>query len=118
MPDNEEPKAPAAPAKGKSVKKPSARPDMASLIGIALALTGILGGLILEKGQIGDIAQGTAALIVLGGTMGAVRHGQPDWHRAGADRHSRGAHSGEGPNWGYCAGNRRPDRTRRNHGRG
>src|SRR5947207_12285542 len=72
MPDNEEPKAPAAPAKGKSAKKPGARPDLASLIGIALALGGILGGLILEKGQIGDVAQGTAALIVLGGTIGAV----------------------------------------------
>src|SRR5216684_6536571 len=72
MPDNEEPRAPAAPAKAKSAKKPGARPDMASLIGIALAFGGIIGGLILEKGQIGDVAQGTAALIVLGGTIGAV----------------------------------------------
>jgi chemotaxis protein MotA len=33
---------------------------------------GILGGLLLEKGSIRDIAQLTAALIVLGGTAGAV----------------------------------------------
>jgi chemotaxis protein MotA len=31
-----------------------------------------VGGLILEKGQIQDITQGTAALIVFGGTLGAV----------------------------------------------
>jgi chemotaxis protein MotA len=37
-----------------------------------LALAGILGGLLLEKGQLSDIAQGTAAMIVLGGTVGAV----------------------------------------------
>jgi chemotaxis protein MotA len=40
--------------------------------GIGLALFGILGGLLLEKGSIQDIAQGTAAMIVLGGTFGAV----------------------------------------------
>jgi chemotaxis protein MotA len=56
----------------KAAKKPGARPDLASLLGIALALGGILGGLILEKGSIQDVAQATAALIVLGGTMGAV----------------------------------------------
>src|SRR5690242_20624527 len=54
-------------------KRPAvARPDLATLGGIALALAGILGGLILEKGQISDVIQGTAALIVLGGTVGAV----------------------------------------------
>jgi len=42
------------------------------LAGIGLALTGIIGGLLMEKGQIQDIVQGTAALIVLGGTFGAV----------------------------------------------
>jgi chemotaxis protein MotA len=45
---------------------------VATLLGIALALTGIVGGLLLEKGKIQDIAQGTAAMIVLGGTFGAV----------------------------------------------
>ena len=48
------------------------RPDVATLLGIALALSGIVGGLLLEKGKIQDIAQGTAAMIVLGGTFGAV----------------------------------------------
>ena len=35
-------------------------------------MAGIIGGLILEKGSIQDVAQGTAAMIVLGGTFGAV----------------------------------------------
>ena len=52
--------------------RPGKRPDLSTLAGIALALAGILGGLILEKGTIQDVAQGTAAMIVLGGTMGAV----------------------------------------------
>ncbi len=56
-------------AKAKAVVR---RPDLSTFGGIALALAGILGGLILEKGSIQDIAQGTAALIVLGGTLGAV----------------------------------------------
>ncbi|HLJ16850.1 MAG TPA: flagellar motor protein [Bryobacteraceae bacterium] len=50
----------------------SAKPDLASISGIVLALAGILGGLILEKGSIRDVAQITAALIVLGGTLGAT----------------------------------------------
>jgi chemotaxis protein MotA len=48
------------------------RPDIATLGGIALALAGIVGGLILEKGSIQDVAQGTAFMIVFGGTLGAV----------------------------------------------
>ncbi len=35
-------------------------------------LCGIIGGLILEGGRVGDITQLTAAMIVLGGTFGAV----------------------------------------------
>ncbi len=49
-----------------------ARPDIATFLGIALALGGIVGGLLLEGGKITDVAQYTAALIVLGGTLGAV----------------------------------------------
>src|ERR1039458_449369 len=48
------------------------RPDMATISGIALALAGIIGGLILEKGSIQDLSQVTAAMIVFGGTFGAV----------------------------------------------
>jgi len=48
------------------------RPDFASLAGLIMAVGGILGGLMLEGGKIADVAQVTAALIVLGGTFGAV----------------------------------------------
>jgi len=60
---------PAAPAKPKPA---GGRLDVATLAGIALALGGIIGGLILEKGSLQDVAQTTAAMIVLGGTFGAV----------------------------------------------
>jgi chemotaxis protein MotA len=61
------PKKPAAKAKG-----PGIRPDLATIGGLILALCGIIGGLVLEKGSIQDISQATAAMIVLGGTFGAV----------------------------------------------
>jgi chemotaxis protein MotA len=50
----------------------SRRPDLATAGGLALALAGILGGLVLEQGKVRDVAQLTAALIVMGGTLGAV----------------------------------------------
>jgi chemotaxis protein MotA len=62
----------AQPEAPKAKKKAGMKPDIATAVGIVLALAGILGGLILEKGQIQDILQGTAAMIVLGGTFGAV----------------------------------------------
>jgi chemotaxis protein MotA len=46
--------------------------DKASVFGILLALGGILAGLLLEGGNLGQILQPTAALIVFGGTLGAV----------------------------------------------
>jgi chemotaxis protein MotA len=46
--------------------------DIASVCGIALALLGIFAGMIMEGGSVGQITQPTAALIVLGGTSGAV----------------------------------------------
>jgi len=46
--------------------------DTSSLMGILLALAGILAGLLLEGGHIGQILQPTAAMIVFGGTAGAV----------------------------------------------
>jgi len=53
-------------------KKASTRPDIATLGGMLLAAGGILGGLVLEGGKLTDIAQVTALMIVLGGTIGAV----------------------------------------------
>ncbi|MGC2162237.1 MAG: flagellar motor protein [Silvibacterium sp.] len=46
--------------------------DTSSVIGIVLALVGILAGLLLEGGHIGQVLQPTAAMIVFGGTAGAV----------------------------------------------
>jgi len=46
--------------------------DKASVAGIAVALGGIILGLSLEGGQVSQILQPTAALIVFGGTFGAV----------------------------------------------
>jgi chemotaxis protein MotA len=46
--------------------------DKASLGGIILALGGVLAGLLLEGGNLGQILQPTAAMIVFGGTLGAV----------------------------------------------
>jgi chemotaxis protein MotA len=66
------PKGGAKPSPEKTPKVSSSRLDLATIGGIAIALFGIVGGLLLEKGSIQDIAQGTAAMIVLGGTFGAV----------------------------------------------
>ncbi|HTD97315.1 MAG TPA: flagellar motor protein [Edaphobacter sp.] len=46
--------------------------DIASIGGIALAFIGILAGMMIEGGSISQITQPTAALIVIGGTAGAV----------------------------------------------
>jgi chemotaxis protein MotA len=46
--------------------------DFASIGGIALALIGILAGMMIEGGNIAQITQPTAAMIVIGGTLGAV----------------------------------------------
>jgi chemotaxis protein MotA len=46
--------------------------DPTFIAGLSIAVVCILGGLILEKGEIHDVAQVTSALIVLGGTCGAV----------------------------------------------
>jgi chemotaxis protein MotA len=53
-------------------KREPLRPDLATFAGFLLALGGIMGGLLLEKGSVQDVAQGTAAMIVFGGTLGAV----------------------------------------------
>jgi len=46
--------------------------DIASICGIVVAILGILAGMMIEGGSIAQITQPTAALIVLGGTLGAV----------------------------------------------
>jgi len=60
-------------------KQPGSRtkPDVATVFGLGIAAACILGGLVLEGGSIKDIAQLTAALIVLGGTLGAVMVSTP-----------------------------------------
>jgi chemotaxis protein MotA len=58
--------------KTKPAAKSAIRPDIATLMGIAVAVAGILGGLLLEKGSFQDVTQGTALMIVMGGTLGAV----------------------------------------------
>jgi chemotaxis protein MotA len=46
--------------------------DKSSVVGILLALGGIVAGLLLEGGNLRQILQPTAAMIVFGGTLGAV----------------------------------------------
>src|SRR5579863_3912070 len=46
--------------------------DAASIGGVILAVAGIVAGLLMEGGNLGQILQPTAALIVFGGTFGAV----------------------------------------------
>jgi chemotaxis protein MotA len=58
-------------AEGKA-KLRSTRPDIASLAGVIVAIGSLLGGLILDGGKVSDVTQVTAAIIVLGGTLGAV----------------------------------------------
>ena len=46
--------------------------DKASWSGVALGLGGIVGGLLLEGGKLSQVLQPTAAMIVFGGTLGAI----------------------------------------------
>jgi chemotaxis protein MotA len=46
--------------------------DKSSIGGVFLAIAGIVTGLLLEGGNLGQILQPTAAIIVFGGTIGAV----------------------------------------------
>ena len=57
--------------------KPSIKPDIASILGLVVAFGGILGGLLMEGGKLRDVSQFTAALIVFGGTIGAVMVSTP-----------------------------------------
>jgi len=46
--------------------------DKSTILGVTLAIGGILLGLLLEGGRLAQILQPTAAMIVFGGTLGAV----------------------------------------------
>ena len=46
--------------------------DIATIAGIVIALGAIAGGTLLEGGHLGSLAQPTAIIIVVGGTLGAV----------------------------------------------
>ena len=46
--------------------------DKASFFGVLVALVGIIAGLLIEGGNLGQVFQPTAAMIVFGGTLGAV----------------------------------------------
>ena len=67
-----------------------AKPDFATVAGVLIALVGIVGGLLMEGGKLQDIAQVTAALIVLGGTIGAVMVSTPIDVLIGACRRFKG----------------------------
>src|SRR3954468_1163176 len=51
--------------------------DLGTIIGIAVALIGILAGQAIEGGSVFQILQPTAAMIVFGGTLGATMIGFP-----------------------------------------
>jgi len=51
---------------------PEAAVDKSTFGGLLLAIGGILAGLLIEGGKLGQVLQPTAAMIVLGGTIGAV----------------------------------------------
>ena len=46
--------------------------DIASIVGTLLGLAAVFGGAIIEGLHVGQILQGTAAIIVIGGTIGAM----------------------------------------------
>lgn len=68
------------------MKKSATRIDLATLAGLAVAAGGIIGGLLIEGGKLKDVAQFTAALIVIGGTVGAVMVSTPVVVLTGAAR--------------------------------
>jgi chemotaxis protein MotA len=58
--------------KGKAANSGGMKPDLATIGGLAVAFGGILGGMMLEGGKLGEMLQLTAGMIVVGGTFGAV----------------------------------------------
>src|SRR5579872_5365221 len=70
-------------------KSGNPKADFATISGVAIACTGVLGGLLMEGGRIKDILQITAAFIVIGGTVGAVLVSTPLKVVSGAVRRFR-----------------------------
>jgi chemotaxis protein MotA len=60
------------PTEAQKTKPAGKRPDLVSLGGLAVAVGGIVTGLILDGGKVKELGQLTASLIVLGGTIGAT----------------------------------------------
>lgn len=58
--------------RGSSCLRIDARVDFATIIGVLLAAVAVLGTNALEGGQLASLLQPSAALIVLGGTVGAI----------------------------------------------
>lgn len=58
-------------------KSGGARPDVATVLGLLLAVGGVLCGFYLEHGTTGQMLGKSAALIVLGGTVGATLVANP-----------------------------------------
>lgn len=72
------------------------KPFITALAGLVLAACGILGGFLLEGGRFHDVVQVTAALIVGGGTMGAVLVSTPIGTLRRASRRARSTFFGPG----------------------
>ena len=70
----------------KARRRSGLRPDFATLGGLILAVGGIMAGLLLDGGNVRDVSQITAAMIVFGGTLGAVLVTTPLPVLAGAAR--------------------------------
>src|SRR3984885_15625317 len=77
MADQANPVNPARRSRPVPRKSTRLHPDFATILGLVLAFGGIVGGLIMEGGKLQDISQLPAAIIVLGGTFGAVMVSTP-----------------------------------------
>jgi chemotaxis protein MotA len=78
-------------------KKSGGNPDLVSVLGLVVAVAAIMGGLLMEGGKVKDVLQFTAALIVLGGTAGAVMVATPGAVLGGALRRFAGVFSNAAP---------------------
>jgi chemotaxis protein MotA len=64
-------------ANPQSKKTASSRPDMGSIGGLLLGIGAVLAGMTLDGGKVTEIVQVNAAVIVLGGTIGALMLATP-----------------------------------------